>query len=409
MTERAGTFRIAHLVDLSIVGGIERMYSQFVNFGFEQISVEHHTILARGNIATLLKDTIQKGSKSISHFNSYKFAKIPKRPRMLRDDHQRRILNKVKPDIILSWSSPNSIRMIPEKAGVKVVYYEHGASWLKRDKLTMIKLFREVFGIICCSFAAKRILELKWNADRYTKINVCLNAIMPDCLPVSVKTKKVPKDRPFRVGIAGRQAPEKGFPLVMHAFYKLKKRGIPCELLVAGTGKELENLKSLSRKLDLEKEIIFIGFVNDMSEFFSNIDCFICPSIREPFGLVCAEAMAHGCPVIATKVDGLPEVVQDSKTGFCITPTLPIEDYAAFGGSIVNLPQFVYNPETDSIEPPRLLNPLDITDKIEILFKDKEMYEKMSISAVQIVREKFKYNDHAAKILDLLLDISLSL
>jgi glycosyltransferase involved in cell wall biosynthesis len=189
-------------------------------------------------------------------------------------------------------------------------------------------------------------------------------------------------------------------PLALHALAELKRRGIACELAVAGEGKELQKLRTLSRQLALDNHVSFLGVVEDMSTFYDNIDCFLCPSLREPFGLVCAEAMAHGCPVIATKVDGLPEVVLHGETGFCLDASLPLQDYPAFGGATDDVPELIYNPVSDSLEPPKLVDPRLIADAVARLLDPGAQYETMSRQASVLAREKFDYKRHAHDVLE---------
>ena len=84
-----------------------------------------------------------------------------------------------------------------------------------------------------------------------------------------------------------------------------------------------------------------MGFVYNMNEFYSQIDLFICPSLREPFGLVVIEALAHGCPVIIAGVDGLPETLQGTDSGIIIKPDIDIEYYPRYGGSLDFLKKIV--------------------------------------------------------------------
>jgi glycosyltransferase involved in cell wall biosynthesis len=131
-----------------------------------------------------------------------------------------------------------------------------------------------------------------------------------------------------------------------------------------------------------------------MSIFYHNIDCFLCPSIREPFGLVVAEAMAHGCPVIVAAVDGLPEVVTHKKNGFCIEPTLAVEQYVQLGGTNAQLPEYVYNAKTEKIDPPKLIDPIAIADNIQLLYSQPVLYEKMSQAAIISAQTKFDFANY---------------
>lgn len=398
--------KIAHCVGLHLLGGVERAYCEFINFKSHIFSVEHHTILVKNHIVPFLREQVSRGSSSIHAFlpdrlfNKAKIPKIVPGYRSVRKWHRKRLLAKIQPDVLVLWSRPELITLGKRVPALKIIYYEHGASWFFTSDVRMRRLRDRVSGVICNSFAAKRMLELKWGDWGDGRIKVCLNAVRPDCLPPVPKMKLLPQGRPFRLGLAGRVESLKGMPLALHALAELKKRGISCELAVAGEGKELQKLRTLSRNLTLGNQVSFLGVVQNMSTFYEAIDCFLCPSLREPFGLVCAEAMAHGCPVIAATVDGLPEVVLHGETGFCLEATLPLEDYPAFGGAMDDVPGLIYNPVSDRLEPPKLLDPRLIADAVAELVHHASQYETMSQAASLRARERFDHQRHAQDVLE---------
>jgi glycosyltransferase involved in cell wall biosynthesis len=404
------SLKIAHLISLDTIGGIERDYSQFINFQPAMMDVEHHTLLVKTKLAPAIKPLVEKQPRSLQRLSAYQGIKIPRWPSVLRRYHRKRILAKIAPDLILIWSRPRSIDLLDGIFDSTIVYYEHGAAWLKKDdpddQAVMQRLFQRVAGVICNSQAARRVIELRWAPEAHTDIRVCLNAIRPDCLPTTDSFKSLPDSRPLRLGCAGRFMEIKGFPLAIHAVNLLKQRGIACELYLAGTGGELAKCRELVNKLNLQGRVKFLGLVKDMSEFFQFIDCFLCPSIREPFGLVSAEAMAHGCPVIASRVDGLPEVVREAETGYCIPPELPLVEYRKFGGSLNKIPLYVYNPDRDRLETPKIIDPAHIADRVETIISTPENFQRMSAAAGQTAFEKFNYSNHAQQVLDTLVRIA---
>ncbi len=109
--------------------------------------------------------------------------------------------------------------------------------------------------------------------------------------------------------------------------------------------------------LGIGARVSFLGSVLDMQAFYRNVDCLVHPPLTEAFGLVAIEAAALGCPVIAAAIDGLPEAVADGVTGYTITPTLPLAEYEGLGGARYGLPALVYDPASDSLVAPPIVDP----------------------------------------------------
>jgi glycosyltransferase involved in cell wall biosynthesis len=92
-------------------------------------------------------------------------------------------------------------------------------------------------------------------------------------------------------------------------------------LWIVGDGMESEALHQLSRDLHLEPRVHFHGLQKNVVPFMQAADCFICPSLwEEAAGLVLLEAIASGLPIIASRIGGIPEYVENGITGFLFTP-----------------------------------------------------------------------------------------
>jgi glycosyltransferase involved in cell wall biosynthesis len=88
--------------------------------------------------------------------------------------------------------------------------------------------------------------------------------------------------------------------------------------LIVGKGKLLEELMAFAKKLDVENEVIFLGFIENIKSFYESIDIFLLSSIWEGFGYVIAEAMAAKKAVVAYDISSNPELIINNKTGFLV-------------------------------------------------------------------------------------------
>lgn len=150
------------------------------------------------------------------------------------------------------------------------------------------------------------------------KVRVVYNAVEEKENAILIPHEK------FAVGMAGRINRWKGQKLFVDAA-EIVHRKIPNVIFkIAGdayTGEDSikQELVQYIENKNLTKTVILLGQVNDMVNFYSNIDLFVLPSIQpEPFGLVVIEAMEFGLPVIATNHGGPIEIIDDGIDGYLV-------------------------------------------------------------------------------------------
>jgi len=107
----------------------------------------------------------------------------------------------------------------------------------------------------------------------------------------------------------------KRVPDVIKIFSSVDKK-IPSRLILIGDGPERNTAYKLAKQLDVLTKIHFLGLQTNIAKLLSISDIFLLPSEKESFGLSALEAMASGVPVVASDTCGVPEVVEDGKTGF---------------------------------------------------------------------------------------------
>jgi len=101
---------------------------------------------------------------------------------------------------------------------------------------------------------------------------------------------------------------------LIRIFTEVQKE-LPVKLLLLGSGPGLETLHQMVVDLQLQDRVFFLGTSHDVDPYVASADLFLLPSAPEIFGLVALEAVEYGVPTLATRVGGLPEVIEDGVTG----------------------------------------------------------------------------------------------
>jgi glycosyltransferase involved in cell wall biosynthesis len=127
----------------------------------------------------------------------------------------------------------------------------------------------------------------------------------------------VPRGR-LLIGAIGRLSEEKGFDRLIRAADRLIASGAEVELRIAGDGNQASGLHELIRSLGQEDRIRLIGFQSDTRPFFEAMDIFALSSLREGLPNVVLEAMAMEVAVVATRIAGVPRLVEHEENGMLV-------------------------------------------------------------------------------------------
>lgn len=124
------------------------------------------------------------------------------------------------------------------------------------------------------------------------------------------------------IGSIGVLEKDKGHKYLFESLAKLKIEGVTNIIcIICGTGPEESHLKEFVLSKGLANEVLFLGFCNDIPKILKALDILVISSLTiESFSMVAVESMAMKVPVIATSVGGLPEVIDDGKTGILVPP-----------------------------------------------------------------------------------------
>lgn len=124
----------------------------------------------------------------------------------------------------------------------------------------------------------------------------------------------------FAIGIVGSLYPVKGHRHLFDAFRSVLTLHPKTKLLVVGQGDLESSLKQQALDLGIDRAVSFLGLRNDVPNILAALDLFVLPSLSEGLSVALLEAMSTGVPVVASRVGGNPEIVQDGQTGLLVSP-----------------------------------------------------------------------------------------
>lgn len=151
---------------------------------------------------------------------------------------------------------------------------------------------------------------------------------------------RLPLDAPdqsgrLMLGTAARLSPEKNLSILIRALAECRDRGRIMNLVIVGEGPERADLESLVRQLDLSGQVQLPGSRAALEDWYPTLDAFVLPSLKEGMPLSVLEALACGCPVIASATGSIPELL-DGVPG---CKTVPPGDAETLLAALLDLPE----------------------------------------------------------------------
>lgn len=122
------------------------------------------------------------------------------------------------------------------------------------------------------------------------------------------------------IGIVSKLWDGKGHAVLINAFKELKKEIKDARLVIVGEGYLYDELLGMVDMHCLKDSVLFTGFQMDVSEIISTFDVAVLPSFFEGMGRVLLEAMAMEKPVVASRVGGIPDLLEHGINGFLVRP-----------------------------------------------------------------------------------------
>jgi len=238
-----------------------------------------------------------------------------------------KVLQIEKPDLVHVndiWWVPQTLRALQhiEKQRIPIVVHvrqEIECSKVKRYELDKSSL---VFAVSC------RVREaLEAGGVPGQRLRVLYSGL--DLAKISNHGVGQEGGRPFDIsseapliGTVANLFPRKGYEVMLEALSKVLEVIPNVHYLIIGKGnKQYEKrLKSRVNELGLGNQVHFTGFQDPVFSSLACLDVYVHPALMEGFGISVLESMAMEKPVIATKTGGLPEIVEDKRTGILVPP-----------------------------------------------------------------------------------------
>lgn len=247
---------------------------------------------------------------------------------------------------------------------IKFIFSEHNVYNRRRSfkifKVLDTLIYNRYYKIICVSKQVQVAL-IEWLPNLQRKSVVISNGVLVSDLSNRSPIKK------YDVLFVGRLTKAKGVDILIKAINILKEKyRKEIRAAIVGKGYLEEELKELVKELGIGEEVEFLGIRSDIERLMKSTKLFVLTSRWEGLPLTILEAMSSGAGIIATKVGGVPEVIQNGKEGILISP----EDPTALARAIAEL------------------------------LKDRELRVKMGINAYKKVKEKYSIEVYSKNILE---------
>lgn len=213
------------------------------------------------------------------------------------------------------------------RARLPWIYHVHSptARDSTRGMLNRINQLLERLAITSCThvITVSRSLrrEMLSRGVRPARLSVVPNGV-PAITPIDAAQRM--GQAQWRIGLIALMRPRKGVEVALQAFKQLKRQGAPLKLELIGgfeTPHYQQQTLQMIKTLGLDDCVCWSGFTSDIASAIRRLDALLLPSLfGEGMPMVVLEALAAGVPVVATRVEGTPEVIRDGIEGFLADP-----------------------------------------------------------------------------------------
>ncbi len=243
----------------------------------------------------------------------------------------RRVFHEIRPDIIHTHQIGSLFYAGPAALGqARVVHTEHGkepysTSLRKRWLGRLSGAFADLFFCLTSDMAGElirnrivprrkiRVIDNGIDIDRFHNRGSSEDLLRPAAIPPGVPV----------IGTIGRLADVKCQDVLLRAFAEVRRIILDAHLLILGDGPLMSKLVQLAEQLGIRSGVHFLGYQEEAWRYLYIMDVFALTSRSEGMPQAVLEASIAGLPIVATRVGGLPEVIEDGRTGILVEPHDP--------------------------------------------------------------------------------------
>ncbi len=217
---------------------------------------------------------------------------------------------------------------------------------LRACKMTLYESIECTVHRLCvnCIIGVSSQIERRYRAEGAVSRVVCIrNGIDLDGRPIHADRNRIRRDLGVEtgmclIGTVGRLTPVKGLSYLLQSVSILLRQRANVRLLIVGDGVIRKDLEAQARDLGISENVVFLGHREDTDELLKALDIFVLPSLNEGIPMALLEAMAASRAVVASRVGGIPEIVEDGVEGILVEP-MDVNQLAESCGRLIESPE----------------------------------------------------------------------